>query len=117
MNELRLYWYSKINLKPNKEFFNYCLSTESLCTNAIASVLDVKFNEEERIALSCIAFELLEEEIGSLLFNLRRASYPPADQFDSDQMFDLEQMINVATYFEMNFIKEILEKAKELHIK
>lgn len=116
MNELKLYWYSKIKLRPNKEFFNYCVSTESLCTNAIASALDVDFEEEEKIALSCLAFEILEEEIGSLLFNLRRASYPSQDQFDSDQLFDLEQMIKVATYFEISFIKEILEKAKELHI-
>ena len=115
MNELKEYWYSCLEEKTQKDFYNYCLKTKTLCTTAIASALDASFTEEENISLSCIAFEAIEEEIGPLLFNLRKASYPPQDNFDTDQMYQLNQMIKVAEYFEIEYISQILKEAQRIH--
>ena len=115
MNELQEYWYSCLEEKPEKDFYNYCLKTKTLCTTAIASALDADFTEEEKISLSCIAFETVEAEIGSLLFNLRRASYPPQDEFDADQMYQLKRMLEVVEFFKIEFILQILKEAQRIH--
>lgn len=121
MDELKDYWYSLLKEVPDMEFYNYCINEHCLCTSAIASVIDEKFFQnfdlEQRTILNSIAFMVIEEEIGPLLFNLRRASYPSQDHFDSDQMYELEQMIKVATHFEINFIATILKEAKSIHTK
>jgi len=115
MNELQEYWYSCLKEKSGKDFYNYCLKTKTLCTTAIASALDASFTEEEKISLSCISFEAVETEIGPLLFNLRRASYPPQDDFDTDQVYQLDQMIKVVEFFKIEFILRILKEAQRVH--
>jgi hypothetical protein len=115
METLQDLWYSEIDPIPGKDFFNHGLENKCLCSASIASILDLQLNKDQEINLSCIAYDVLPKEIGPLLFNLRRASYPPKDMFDSENLYDLNQMIKVASYFQMGFIQVVLEEALRLH--
>ena len=115
MNKLLECWYESLQPLPGKEFYNHSLKTKSLCVNSIASILDQRIDPQQEEILSCIAFQVIEAEIGSLLFSLRRASYPVQDPFDSDKLYDLDQMIRVAEYFQVNFVLELLKEAKRIH--
>lgn len=117
METLQDLWYSEIDPIPGKDFFNHSLENKSLCSASIASILDLELNKDQEINLSCIAYDVLPKEIGPLLFDLRRASYPPKDMFDSEKLYDLNQMIKVAEYFEMDFILDVLKNAYNHHTK
>lgn len=115
MNKLIEYWYSALKPVPGKSFYNYCLESQSLCVNSLSTVLNEDFTAEQKVILNCVAFQVVQEEIAELLFGLRRASYPPQDPYDSDKLYDLEQMIKVAKHFDITFISELLEEAKRIH--
>lgn len=117
MDELTELWYSQLKEIPGKDFYNLSLKTKFLCTNSIASVIGVQLDANQETALNCLAFEIVQNELSSLLFDLRRASYPPEDIFDSEKLHDLKQMIKVAEYHEINFILDILKEAQRIHTK
>lgn len=115
MDKLIEHWYSQLEEIPGKEFFNESLKTRSLCAASIATVLECELDQNQITFLSCLAYEVIPEEMGPLLFRLRRASYPPKDMFDSENLYDLEQLIKVAEYFHIHFIAGVLKEALRLH--
>lgn len=115
MDELTEFWYSQLKEIPGKDFYNLSLKTKSLCIDSIASVIGVQLDTEQETTLNCLAFQVVQDELSPLLFDLRRASYPPKDMFDSEKLHDLKQMIKVAEYHEISFIETILKQALKLH--
>ena len=117
MNELHEYWYTQLEKITGCDFYNASLKAKNLCVNSIASILHCRLRPTERPIIESFAFHCIQEEIGPLLMDLRRASYPPKDVFDDLKLYDINMMIKVAEFFQIDFIESILKEALRLHTK